>query len=90
PWSDVFPPERLELVYQLKHDPEEFTDPERVLRDSVDRILRRRLEDRREAHKRQLAQAATDEEKMKQLSEIYRINQALRTLSTSAREVPAR
>lgn len=76
-WAERFPPDRLELAHELRQDPEEFTDPETVLRNSVDRIRARRLRHRREELKRRLSAASDDEEKMKLLVQIQQLDRSL-------------
>ena len=77
PWLERMPPDRVELVHELTHDPEEFTDPERVLRNSVDRLRARRLRHRREDLKQRLTAAPDDEEKMKILVQIQDLDRSL-------------
>lgn len=69
-WAKTFPPDLLERVHELAQDPEEFTDPEAVLRDSVDRMVERRRRSRRDELKRRLAITPDDEERMKLLVQI--------------------
>lgn len=82
-WAEVFPAEVLELLHELLDDPEELTDPEAVLRDSVARLRARRLHRRLDELNRRVATAPVDEG-VKLAAEIQTLRRALAELGTNA------
>lgn len=81
-WADVFPREVLELLHELLEDPEELTDPEAVLRDSLARLQARRLQRRLDDLNRRAATASVDDG-VKLATEIQELRRALAELGTN-------